>query len=115
MKKIDWSYHRRGCETCAKTQAFLSDAGIEPTEQVDARKEKLGQAEALALLDQVDELYVTRGRRLIHFDLKNDRPDNAELTSLIIGRSGTLRAPTIRHGRTLLVGFHAETYEKVLG
>jgi arsenate reductase-like glutaredoxin family protein len=50
-----------------------------------------------------------------HVDLKNDRPDRATLLALLLGPSGNLRAPTIRAGRTLLVGFEPETYGKVFG
>jgi hypothetical protein len=33
----------------------------------------------------------------------------------MIGRTGNLRAPTARVGRTLLVGFNADAYRRVLG
>ena len=32
----------------------------------------------------------------------------------MLGPTGNLRAPTLRVGRTLLVGFDEETYRKVL-
>ena len=38
-----------------------------------------------------------------------------QFESLLIGPSGNLRAPTLRRGRTLLVGFDEATYAKVLG
>jgi hypothetical protein len=47
-------------------------------------------------------------------DLKTSRPGKAELLSLLLGPTGGLRAPTLRVGRTLLVGFNAEAYAKVL-
>ena len=33
----------------------------------------------------------------------------------MIGPSGNLRAPTLRVGKKILVGFDEESYEKVLG
>jgi hypothetical protein len=33
----------------------------------------------------------------------------------MLGPTGNLRAPTLRVGRTLLVGFDEDTYRKVLG
>jgi hypothetical protein len=33
----------------------------------------------------------------------------------MLGPTGNLRAPTIRRGKTVLVGFNDETFEKVLG
>ncbi|MEZ6006130.1 MAG: ArsC family (seleno)protein, partial [Planctomycetota bacterium] len=33
----------------------------------------------------------------------------------MLGPSGNLRAPTIRKGKTLIVGFHEELYEEIFG
>lgn len=50
---------------------------------------------------------------MIHLNLAKDKPDTATLESLLIGPSGNLRAPTIRQGKTLIVGFDEETYAKL--
>ena len=83
-------------------------------EQVDARKVRLQKKEAFELAGQVNEIYATRGKKVIHINLKKDLPDEATLTKLLIGPSGNLRAPTLRKGKTLIVGFDEETYEKLL-
>ena len=36
----------------------------------------------------------------------------AEIAAVLIGPSGNLRAPTVRKGRVLLVGFDEETYAR---
>lgn len=115
MKIVDWSYHRNGCKTCGKTAAFLTDHQITITAQDDARKVPLAEAEALKLVDQVNDLYVTRGTKVIHIDLKSKRPDDEDLLSLLIGPSGKLRAPTLKVGKTMIVGFDQSTYDKVFG
>ena len=63
----------------------------------------------------MDEVYATKGKKVIHLDLKRDKPDRATLEGVLIGPSGNLRAPTLRRGRTLLVGFDEATYARVLG
>ena len=62
----------------------------------------------------VDEIYVAKGQKVVHVDLKGSRPARAELLAFLLGPTGGLRAPTLRVGRTLLVGFHAEAYAKIL-
>ncbi len=62
----------------------------------------------------VDELYVAKGKRVVHVDLKASRPGRAELLALLLGPTGGLRAPTLRVGRTLLVGFSEASYAKIL-
>lgn len=59
------------------------------------------------------ELYVARGKKLVHIDLKKEY-DEDEIAGLILGRSGTLRAPVLRVGRKLIVGFNEEALNQVL-
>ena len=46
--------------------------------------------------------------------MKSEAPEDDELLKLMLGRSGTLRAPTLRRGKTLLVGCNAEAYNSTL-
>ncbi len=82
---------------------------------IDAKKQRYGADEALALLDGVRTLIVVRGRKVTEIDLRSDRPDDATLAALLLGPTGNLRAPTLRTGTIMLVGFHAETYAERLG
>jgi arsenate reductase-like glutaredoxin family protein len=100
--------------TCAKAQGFLAAHAIAVAAEHDARKAPLGRAAALALLDEVDDLYAARGARVVHVPLRPTRPDAAALGALVLGPTGNLRAPALRAGRTLLIGFDAATYARLL-
>ena len=82
--------------------------------QVDARKTTLKETEALALVREVDEIYASKGKQVVHLDLRKEKPDNAALLGLLLGPTGNLRAPTLRKERTLLVGFDEASYAAVL-
>ena len=82
--------------------------------QVDAKKTTLKETEALALVREVDEIYASKGKQVVHLDLRKEKPDRAALLSLLLGPTGNLRAPTLRKGRTLLVGFDEVSYAAVL-
>jgi arsenate reductase-like glutaredoxin family protein len=56
-----------------------------------------------------------KGRKVERIDLRKGKPDKATVTRLMIGPSGNLRAPTLRVGKTILVGFDEEAYRKVFG
>ncbi len=101
--------------TCVRTQGFLAKKKITVTSQVDARKSRLSKKDALALAREMDEIYVAKGKRVTRVDLKADRPDDNALAALLLGPTGNLRAPTLRSGRTLVVGFDEATYKKVFG
>ncbi|MBJ44911.1 MAG: hypothetical protein CMJ80_16815 [Planctomycetaceae bacterium] len=82
---------------------------------MNAKQAKLGEKEALELVEQVSEIYAAKGKKLVHLKLKKDQPSRETLKKLMLGPTGNLRAPTLRKGKTLLVGFDEETYEKLLG
>lgn len=66
------------------------------------------------MLEGADELYVAKGRKTVHVDLKSARPDDEELLALMLGRTGKLRAPTLKTGGTVVVGFNAELLDEAL-
>jgi hypothetical protein len=101
--------------TCARTQGFLAKRRIAVGTQVDAKKATIKGDAALGVLKEVDQLYVAKGKRVVHVDLTREKPPRAELLGLLLGPTGNLRAPTLRKGRTLLVGFDEATYARVLG
>ena len=63
----------------------------------------------------MDQLYVAKGKKIVHLDLKHEKPPRAELLGLLLGPTGNLRAPTLRKGRALIVGFDEATYKRLLG
>jgi hypothetical protein len=100
--------------TCAKTQGFLAKHKVTVSEQADAKKATIKGDAALSVLKDVDQLYVAKGKRVVHVDLRHEKPPRAELLGLLLGPTGNLRAPTLRKGRTLIVGFDEATYKDLL-
>jgi len=113
-KTIDWLYFRKSCVTCKRAKGWFEPAGCIVKETVDAVKVRLGPDEALELLAGIDTVIAMRGAKVESFDLKKDRPDDETLLAKLIGPSGNLRAPTLKVGRTMLVGFNEDAYAKVL-
>ena len=70
--------------------------------------------EALGLLGRVEEAYVVKGKKVVHLDLSKQVPTE-ETVAMLLGPTGNLRAPTMRVGKTLLVGFNEHVFRKVLG
>ena len=75
---------------------------------------KFNREEALELVRQAKELFVAKGKKLLHIESVEDASDEA-LAEVILGRSGTLRAPAIRVQSTFFVGYHADGYESLFG
>jgi hypothetical protein len=46
--------------------------------------------------------------------MKKNPPDDNTLAMHILGPTGNLRAPALRKGKTLLVGFSTEAYRGIL-
>lgn len=81
-------------------------------EQGDAGKERRGRSEALALARAADKVIVARGKKIVELDMKKNPPEDDVLLAQILGPTGNLRAPTLRKGRTLLVGFNDQAYRQ---
>lgn len=112
--KIDWYYHRKNCQTCARADAFLEAAGATVVEQVNARKERLGNDDALKLARAASQVWVAKGKQVLKFEMKKSPPTDEELLAAMIGPTGNLRAPTFRHGKKLFVGMNEEEFRKAL-
>lgn len=116
VKKIDWMYARKNCVSCKKAHCYIEDQKITPArELVDASKEKKGREQAIELARLADKVIVARGKKVVVLEMKKDPPDDDTLAGLILGPTGNLKAPTIRMGKTLLVGYSDTAYEEILG
>ena len=100
--------------SCKKAQGFLAEHAITVHDQVDARKTRRGESEALALANRATRVVVARGKRIVEFKRSPEGFDEATLLKAMLGPTGNLRAPTILRGKTLLVGFNEEAYRKEL-
>ncbi len=58
------------------------------------------------------KIYVASGKKTLEFDPATASKE--ELLKKITGRTGNLRAPTLKVGDTFFVGFNAEIYEELL-
>jgi arsenate reductase-like glutaredoxin family protein len=81
---------------------------------VDAKKTPINKNEALSIARQADEIWASKGSKLVHIDLRRSDPTDEQILAVVLGPSGNLRAPTLRVGKTLLVGFEETSYERVL-
>ncbi|MFM7111347.1 MAG: ArsC family (seleno)protein [Planctomycetota bacterium] len=114
-KKIDWIYFRKNCATCKKAEAFLSQIGWQLGDQVvDSTKVRKDGAEAIKIVRSNVRLIVVKGKAVKSFKLGKDGPDDDEILSLVMGPTGNLRSPTLRHGRTIVVGFSESAYQDAL-
>ena len=93
----------------------MQSAGMTAREVVDARKEKLGKRETMAILRRTTRVVAMKGKKVVDYDLKREPPPEKELLEIIMGPTGNLRAPAVRTGKTLVVGFQAECWKKVFG
>ena len=74
----------------------------------EARKASLAEEEAWQVLSAAREIIVAKGKKRLGFDPRRDSRET--ILKETLGRSGTLRAPTLRIGDRLLVGYNDELY-----
>jgi arsenate reductase-like glutaredoxin family protein len=63
----------------------------------------------------VTTIIAAKGKKIETLDLNKEKPEDDTIAGLLLGPTGNLRAPTLRKGKTLFVGFSEEAYRKLLG
>jgi hypothetical protein len=86
----------------------LDGSQVAIAEERSSKRQPLSDDEARQLLGEVDTVVIARG--------KATRRQEATATSLddLRGPTGGFRAPMLRRGRTLLVGFHPDAIGALL-
>lgn len=107
MKQVDWYYRRKGCKTCAKADAFLAQHEVEVSELVDCKKYPMSKGDVQLLLAGVTQVLAARGSTVRSFQSPCDQ---GEVLVAIMGPTGNLRAPTLRQGKRLYVGYDVNLY-----
>ncbi len=74
---------------------------------------KLQKGDARALLKNASRLIVAKGKKVDEFSVGARPSPNA--VDAMLGPTGNLRAPTARKGKTIVVGFNEEAYERIFG
>ncbi len=93
---------------------MLGRKKVSANTQVDAKKNRFGRREALALAAKAEQIYVSKGRKTIHLDLRKTEHSEDEIAGLLLGPTGNLRAPALRVGRILIIGFDEQVYSEIL-
>jgi arsenate reductase-like glutaredoxin family protein len=64
---------------------------------------------------EAHRLVVAKGKKVTTLDLQTAPPAEDVLTGLMLGPTGNLRAPLIRVGQTILVGYNDQAFTAIFG
>lgn len=76
---------------------------------------KLGRDEALTMARQAQRLIAAKGKKVTAVDIASEAPSDEELAKLMLGPTGNMRAPTMRVGQTVFVGYNDQVFSEELG
>ena len=88
---------------------MLDEKDVTVKEERASKKSPMSDADARALLASVDEVVLSRGKAQRRQDSKDTTLDDLR------GPTGGFRAPMVKVGKKLLVGFSKEALEETLG
>ena len=60
-------------------------------------------------------LIAAKGKRVTTLDLQTAPPADDVLAGLMLGPTGNLRAPIMRVGQTILVGYNDQAFTEIFG
>lgn len=87
--------------------------GVGITETVDANKVKLADEQAWEVLAGSREIVVGRGKKFLVFT--PSASSRNEILQHCLGRTGNLRAPALKVGSRMIIGYNDDMYQKYLG
>ena len=89
-------------------QEFLDTHDLEAKDRTDARKEKLEADAVWDLMESAESIVVAKGKSVETFQPNEQVRES--LLKAVLGRSGSLRAPTIKSGEVYYVGYNDTLY-----
>ena len=81
---------------------------MEVSDTADARKEKINEDQAWDLLSQAQTLYIATGKKVL--TLAPEPGEKESILKAAMGRAGNLRAPTLKKGEAILIGYNDSLY-----
>jgi len=87
----------------------LAETQTAIVEERSTKKAPLTEAEVRKLLAAVETVKIARGRATEELPARRVKPADLK------GPTGNFRAPIVRRGKTLLVGFHPESLAALVG
>lgn len=92
-------------------QEVLDTNNLEAEDRTDARKEKLEADAVWELMESAERIVVAKGKSVETF--VPDEDDRDAILKVVLGRSGSLRAPTVKTGNVFFVGYNDALYADV--
>lgn len=99
--------------SCTRTREVLTAYKLDVNELVIAAKTPIDGKAALAIVKKAKTLWVQKGKQAL--TLAPSSMSDAELTALVIGPTGKLRAPACRIGTTVIVGHCPDAFAALFG
>lgn len=90
----------------------LKEKKISIEKEVNATKETISGDAIWNLIKQSDKLVVASGKKTVEFTPNDDKD---AILAKIAGRTGNLRAPALKIGKSFYIGFNEELYNERIG
>ncbi|MDE0638402.1 MAG: ArsC family (seleno)protein [Candidatus Poribacteria bacterium] len=92
-------------------QEVLDTNNLQAEDRTDARKEKLEADAVWDLMSSAEQIVAAKGKSVETF--VPDEDNRESILKIVLGRSGSLRAPTVKAGNVFYVGYNDALYTDV--
>lgn len=90
---------------------MIKEKNVVIDREVDAKKETCQSEDSWKLVESADKIIVASGQKTVEYVPISAGKD--EVLKKITGRTGNLRAPTLKIGNVFYVGFNVGMYESL--
>ena len=108
---IEWAYMRNGWVSCKKAQQFFEQKKVAVPNITDARKEKIDADQAWEIFSKAEQVTIGKGKKSLVF--APGQGNKEAILKAAMGRSGNLRAPSLKIKGCLYIGFNDTIYDQI--
>jgi len=87
---------------------------IEHEKMENARQAVYTEKDFNTIFKSIELVIAAKGKKVEQFDVKKKNYDKTLLKKMVLGPTGNFRAPAIKKGKKLFVGFNEESYKQNL-
>ncbi len=91
---------------------MFEEKQISVGQEVSARKEVFNGEDAWKIIEGAKKVFVASGKNIIEFEPAT--ADKEAMLKKITGRTGNLRAPTLKKGEIYYIGYNTTLYETLI-
>ncbi len=90
---------------------MFEERQVDVVQVKDAKKEKIDAEKAWDMIRTCETVWIGKGKKVLEFSPGGENRE--DILKAAMGRSGNLRAPSVKAGKQMLIGYNEALYQNL--